>query len=214
MTSPTRRYRGVPAEERRARRRAALLAAGLELLGTRGWAATTMRGVCGRAALNDRYFYESFADMDALLLAIVDDQAAEGTARILAAAENAPRRLGARTRAVVTAAVDFFTEDPRRARIMAHEFPANALLQERRQRIISTLADIFAAQAHEVLGEISVSPADLGLTALTVTAGLWELLAAWLRGDLEIDRDHLVDYVVAFVSSTTDLASGLERERR
>lgn len=88
----TRPYRGVPADQRRARRRAALMEAGLELLGTRGWAATTVRQVCAEAGLNDRYFYENFPDRDALLLAIIDDQVAQGTDVILSAARQAPRR--------------------------------------------------------------------------------------------------------------------------
>ncbi|MFD0533010.1 TetR/AcrR family transcriptional regulator [Actinomadura luteofluorescens] len=118
-------YRGVPADQRRARRRAALLAAGLELLGTQGWAATTVRKVCAEAGLNDRYFYESFPDRDALLLAIVDEQVARGTDVILSAARRAPRHPQARTRAVVTAVFDFLTTDPRRAHILTHAFPSS-----------------------------------------------------------------------------------------
>nr|BFE80268.1 hypothetical protein GCM10020093_028690 [Planobispora longispora] len=78
--------------------------------------------------LNDRYFYESFTDLDALLLAVVDDQAARGTAVILAAASAPPHRLRARARAVVEAIVDFLSADPRRGRVLAHEFSAHPLL--------------------------------------------------------------------------------------
>jgi len=204
----------VPAEQRRALRRAALLEAGLELLGTSGWAATTVRGVCTRAGLNDRYFYENFTDRDALLLAIVDDQAEQGTAAILDAARRSPRDLKARIRASVNAIVGFFTADPRRARILTHEFPANPLLQERRRQIIHGLTGIFVAQTHEVLDPLPLSDTDLELTALTLTSGLWDLLAAWLRGDLSIDRDHLVDYTVALLLTTTDLAAPLHHRLR
>ncbi|MEU4834985.1 TetR/AcrR family transcriptional regulator [Streptosporangium sp. NPDC023615] len=217
MTSQTpapRPYRGVPAEQRRALRRAALLEAGLELLGTRGWSTATVRGVCTRAGLNDRYFYESFADLDALLLTVVDEQAAQGTAVILAAARNAPQRLRARTRAAVEAIVDFLAADPRRARILAHEFPANPLLQRHRRGIVQTLAAIFITQVHELLEEVPLSDTDLELTALTVTNGLWELLTSWFRGDLDTGRDHLVDYAVAFLLTTTELAPALESRLR
>lgn len=200
--------------QRKAQRRAALLEAGLELLGTQGWAATTMRAVCRKAGLNDRYFYENFTDMDALLLTIVDDLAAQGTATILTVSGSAPRRLPARTRAVVIAVLDFLTEDPRRAHILAHEFPANSLLQQRRREITKALVNIFTAQAHDLLDDISVSDTDLELTALTVIAGLWEVITTWLQGDLETSRDHLVDYVVAFLLTTTDLTSTLQRQLR
>ncbi|MCP9951761.1 MULTISPECIES: TetR/AcrR family transcriptional regulator [Actinomadura] len=207
----TRPYRGVPADQRRARRRAALMEAGLELLGTRGWAATTVRQVCAEAGLNDRYFYENFPDRDALLLAIIDDQVAQGTDVILSAARQAPRRPQPRTRAVVTAILDFLTGDPRRAHILTHAFPASPLLQRRRVEIIRTMTAIFAAQTHETLDQVLLPDVDVELTGLTLTAGLWELFTTWFRGDLGIDRDHLVDYTVALVLSTTELATPLHQ---
>ncbi|TDD60824.1 TetR/AcrR family transcriptional regulator, partial [Actinomadura darangshiensis] len=207
-------YRGVPADQRRARRRAALLAAGLELLGTQGWAATTVRKVCAEAGLNDRYFYENFPDRDALLLAIIDDQVAQGTDVILSAAREAPRHPRPRTRAVVTAILDFLTGDPRRAHILTHAFPASPLLQRRRVEIIRTMAAIFAAQTHETLDQVLLPDVDVELTGLTLTAGLWELFTTWFRGDLGIDRDHLIDYTVALVLSTTELAAPLHHHLR
>ncbi|WP_141576752.1 TetR/AcrR family transcriptional regulator [Actinomadura sp. WMMA1423] len=208
-TSRARPYGGVPADQRRARRRAALMAAGLELLGTRGWAATTVRKVCAEAGLNDRYFYESFPDRDALLLAIVDDQVAQGTHVILSAARRAPRHPAARTRAVVTAVFDFLTTDPRRAHILTHAFPSSPLLQRRRVEILRSMAAIFAAQTHETLDQVLLPDIDVELTGLTLTAGLWELFTTWFRGDLDVDRDHLIDYTVALMLSTIELAAPL-----
>jgi AcrR family transcriptional regulator len=207
----TRSYRGASADERRARRRAALLAAGLDLLGTRGWSGTTVRGVCAAAGLNDRYFYESFADLDALRLAVVDDLVAQGTAAILAATHT-PRDLRARTRAVVTAIVDFFTADPRRAHILVHEFGSRPLLAGRRRGLIQGLVGIFTGQVHEILGPVPVSDADVELTALTLIGGGFELITTWLRGDLAVGREHLIDFVVALMLTSTDLATALDRE--
>ena len=213
MASLTRPYRGASADERRARRRSALLDAGLELLGTKGWAGTTVRGVCAQAGLNDRYFYESFPDLDALRLAVIDDLAAHGTAAILAATA-APRDLRARTRAVVTAIVDFFTADPRRARILVHEFQANQVLADRRRQLIQALVGIFTAQVHEILGPVPVGDTDVELTALTLIGGGLELVTTWLRGDLAVDRGHLIDFIVAMMMTSTDLAAALDRESR
>jgi AcrR family transcriptional regulator len=198
VSTATRSYGGASADQRKARRRAALLEAGLELLGTKGWAGTTVRGVCALAGLNDRYFYESFADLDTLRLAVVDDLAAQGTAAILAAT-HAPRDLRARSRAVVTAVVDFFTADPRRAHILVHEFQASEPLRERRRQLIQGLVAIFAAQVHEILGEVPAS--DVELTALTLIGGVLELVITWLRGDLAVDREHLIDFIVALMLS-------------
>ncbi|WP_278258124.1 TetR family transcriptional regulator [Nocardioides convexus] len=59
LPAPRRRYGGKTAEQRRAERREALLAAAVDIWQESGWAAVTMRGVCARAGLTDRYFYES-----------------------------------------------------------------------------------------------------------------------------------------------------------
>ncbi|MFD0533009.1 hypothetical protein ACFQY7_03690 [Actinomadura luteofluorescens] len=50
---------------------------------------------------------------------------------------------------------------------------------------------------------------DVELTGLTLTAGLWELFTTWFRGDLDVDRDHLIDYTVALMLSTIELAAPL-----
>jgi AcrR family transcriptional regulator len=170
--------------------------------------------VCAEAGLNDRYFYESFPDRDALLLAVIDDQVARGTDVILSAAREAPRDPQARTRAVVTAILDFLTGDPRRAHILTHAFPASPLLQRRRIEIVRTMAAIFAAQTHETLDQVLLPDIDVELTGLTLTAGLWEVFTTWFRGDLSIDRDHLVDYTVALILSTTELAAPLHHRLR
>ena len=54
-------------EERVAARRARFIEAGIELFGTQGFRGATVRGICAAAGLTDRYFYESFASLDALL---------------------------------------------------------------------------------------------------------------------------------------------------
>lgn len=80
-----RSYGGLSAEQRQAVRRARLLDAGLELLGTAGWTATTMTAVCREAGLTERYFYESFADRDALAEAVFDRLAVGAREAILVA---------------------------------------------------------------------------------------------------------------------------------
>src|SRR6201998_896203 len=89
MASATRSYGGVPAEERRATRRGALIEAALDLFAEGGVRAVSKRAVCARARLNDRYFYEHFTDSDALLEAIVRDLTALGLEGVGAATRGA-----------------------------------------------------------------------------------------------------------------------------
>src|ERR1700690_3386694 len=66
-------WRGQSPAQRSAVRRGQLLPAGLEMFGTAGWRQSTVRGICAAAGLSERYFYESFASRDELLLAVYDD---------------------------------------------------------------------------------------------------------------------------------------------
>ncbi|HEX6416981.1 MAG TPA: TetR/AcrR family transcriptional regulator, partial [Acidimicrobiales bacterium] len=85
-STPTRRrWAGIPAEDRRAARRVQLVDAAFDLLGSGGEAAVTVRAVCRHARLNPRYFYESFDDLDALLIAVYERTVTELTTHVLAA---------------------------------------------------------------------------------------------------------------------------------
>ncbi|MBI5104391.1 MAG: helix-turn-helix transcriptional regulator, partial [Solirubrobacterales bacterium] len=77
MVTGGRVYGGMTPAERRARRRAQLLEAGLEVFARRGWARATVADVCRAAGLSQRYFYEQFADREGLFLAITDRIAEE-----------------------------------------------------------------------------------------------------------------------------------------
>jgi AcrR family transcriptional regulator len=204
----TRTYGGVTGEQRRARRHKALTEAALDLVADGGWERVTVRAVCTRARLNDRYFYESFPDRDALLLAARDGIAAEGLRAFQEAiATTEPER---RIRAVVEAVIDFFTEDPRRGHLM---FASHDALRGRRREMLRTLARIVADQAAELLGAAAAGGKDRELGALTLVSGTMEVFAEWLRGELDVTREHLADFLVAMITTTGDLAATLDEVR-
>src|ERR1700757_1777937 len=101
-----RTYGGVNQEQRVAVRRDALVHAGLELLGGEGLQATSVRAVCTSAGLTARYFYESFENLDALLIAVFDAIVAELAERVVAAALAAPEQAGAKAQAAIRAGVE------------------------------------------------------------------------------------------------------------
>ncbi len=90
-----RRYGGRDAGERRAERREQLLAAALELFGTRGFHAVTIRQLCAEARLAPRYFYEQFGDREELLRTVYATGMAAVFGAVLAARETAPPDLTA-----------------------------------------------------------------------------------------------------------------------
>jgi len=65
-----RAYAGQSLAERRDIRRRALIDAGIRVYGSDGFRAATVKLVCREAGLTERYFYESFANNEALFAAI------------------------------------------------------------------------------------------------------------------------------------------------
>jgi AcrR family transcriptional regulator len=186
-------YGGVGADERKSARRAKLLAAALELLGTEGWQATTVRAICGTARLTPRYFYESFPDRDAVLLAVFDELAQEGAAVVLAAVGKAPDDARAKSRAAIGAFVELVTDDPRKARVLFVEAMGSEALAQRRFETLRMFATLVAEQARQFYGVPGEADPLVEITALMLAGGLAETLLAWLDGTLQVTREQLID---------------------
>jgi AcrR family transcriptional regulator len=201
-----RTYGGATPEERRIRRRAALYEAALDLLAEGGWERVTVRGVCSRARLNDRYFYESFRDPEALLLAVREQVTADAFTTITEAIKNTEPDPDVRIRAIVVAVIDFFTTDPRRGHLLLQS-QATEELRRARQATVRVMARLVVEQGVVMLGD-HASPShstDRELAALTLVHGTLELFASWLRGELDVTREHLTDFLVAMVRTTGEL---------
>ncbi|HTC29133.1 MAG TPA: helix-turn-helix domain-containing protein, partial [Candidatus Acidoferrum sp.] len=72
IDKPSRRYGGLSVAQRRAERRARLLAAGLQLFGTAGFLKTSIPMICNASGVTARHFYEEFPSREALLRTILD----------------------------------------------------------------------------------------------------------------------------------------------
>jgi AcrR family transcriptional regulator len=197
---PARAYGGVAVEERRARRRAALLDAALHLLAEDGAGAVTKRAVCQRARLNDRYFYDHFTDRDALLEALAGEVTAQGIAVVVAAVHAAGPDVRERLRAAADAAIGFVVADPRHGALLLQAHNAEPL-QLARLAGQHAIAQAMVAVAAEQPGE--TDPLDLDMIAYTVVCGLLELVAAWIRDEFAADRERLVDLVARLLLTST-----------
>ena len=71
-TAGRRHYGGHSTEERRLARRERLIEAAIRVYGEVGYRNATVKAVCEAAGLTERYFYESFANSEALLIAAFD----------------------------------------------------------------------------------------------------------------------------------------------
>jgi AcrR family transcriptional regulator len=205
VSPATRSYGGVSAAERSATRRAALIEAALDVLAESGASSVTMQAVCTRARLNDRYFYEHFTDCDALLEVAAQDFTAQGLQAVIGATRAAPSDIRAQVHAAADAALDFMTADPRRGQLLLGS-QSTKVLQSARLASTRTIA---SAMTREMLGESAPTPLDTELAAFTIVSGTVELVAAWLRGDYDISRQHLADLVAAMLLSINGISTAL-----
>ncbi|WP_408897360.1 TetR/AcrR family transcriptional regulator [Nocardioides sp. R1-1] len=193
-----RRYGGRAAEERVAERRARLLEAGLDLMGTRGVAGTTVRGIAERSGLAARYFYESFPSIEALQLAVFEQIAAEAADRALGALATAPAAAPARTRAVLAEMVDLLLEDPRKGRVALIESITSPVLGPRVLEESRRFAGMLAATASA--GDPGAAPeglpVEVRLRAQFLIGGVAHTVGAALQGDIAVERERLVDVLV------------------
>ena len=113
-----RRYGGVLPEERQRLRRAKLIEGALEVFGTKGFHATTVREVCVAAHLTERYFYESFKTLPQLFLATYAELRAQLMDLTLASIKQAEQTPLGMLEPAMRVFLEFIRDDPRRGRVM------------------------------------------------------------------------------------------------
>ncbi|QLY32105.1 TetR/AcrR family transcriptional regulator [Nocardia huaxiensis] len=200
--SPNKRggtWGGRTQEQRRAERRTRLIEAALTIWLENGWAAVTMRGVCTRAGLNDRYFYEHFADRDELLAVVWDEVCFEVFGELSAlVAEHVELAALDILHLAVARAVDLQTAGP--ARILFGNHAGSRILEERRKAMLTEATDLLIATARPYLRP-GVDESDLRMGVLMGIGGFVELLTAWRMGAIEADTSRIIDHV----NATADL---------
>lgn len=208
-----RRWTGLSAEDRRQERRALLLDAAFELLGSDGWEAMTVRSVLERARLNPRYFYESFGDLDQLAVAVYDRVVDELGAVVWAALATSKDAPADQVGGVVRGIVEFIDEDRRRGRVLYVEGLGNEALNRRRietgRMVVAFLEDSAAArrpsgQAADEIGRVAAS---------VLVGGFSQLLVDWLAGRMRTDRERLIGDATTLLLALGDAAATVAAER-
>lgn len=187
MTELVRPFRGVSAEDRMAERRTRLKEACLAVVLAEGVSGTTVDRVCAEASLTKRYFYESFTNLDELLLAIAGDMFDGIRDQIRAVTENADTR-SERTHLAVTTLIATLSNDPRLARLYV-ECPGHPVLMQRREQAIAAFTT-FVATA--VLPEDGPVDAQRLLGTRVLVAGTTDLVTSWLAGNIEADQSDII----------------------
>lgn len=193
VVNPPRRYRGITAAERQAQRREQMLDAGLEIFGTQGYASSSVRSISAEAGLNSRYFYESFANKEELLVAVYERIMIEvGLAVRDATAKETT--IEGQARAGLRASWAIMTADRRKARVVAIEVvgvsePLETLRRQRRH----AFAELMMRNALSIVDEGVELSLDPVLISRALMGGVVDILVDWIHGEVEISADEIAE---------------------
>lgn len=203
-----RTWRGLAPADRIAARRAQLIETATDMMATSGSAELSMRGVCRKAGLTERYFYENFPNLDALMTTVLETVVIAARDRLLEALAEAPAEREAMFHHVVSAFTDFLLEDRRRGPIMFIESQANPVLSARGDELIA----LFTAPIAFTIGsgdyrEPLPDHLDATLNANAIFGALAYLYRPWLDGTFEVSRERFDHHAVRLLTSIATVRS-------
>jgi AcrR family transcriptional regulator len=176
------RWSGVPLESRLAVRRDNLVSAGVALLGEDSGPALTVRAVCRKAALTERYFYESFADRDEFVRAVYDDVCTNAMTTLTSA--KTPRE-------AVEQFVELMVDDPVRGRVLLLAPAVEPVLTRSGAEWMPTFIELLQHKLSRI-----ADPARQKMVATSLIGALTSLFTAYLSGQLGTTRKQFIDYCV------------------
>ncbi|HEX4939963.1 MAG TPA: TetR/AcrR family transcriptional regulator [Candidatus Kapabacteria bacterium] len=215
MSQPTRPFLGESAETRISARRQILLETAFQMAAESGWKGLSIHQLCQEAGLNKRYFYESFADLDELGAALVDDLAERLIATGQAAVQSGLQQgfdTMALARHALRQSIGWLVEDPRRARMLFSMAGDNPRALQHRQDVIRKLAQtlsVFSIEYHQADEPHVIVKVGSAL----LIGGTIEIVVGWLDGQLEVSLDELVEDVASFWVAVGNSAIELTKRR-
>ena len=181
------RWTGVPLESRLALRRDNLITAGVQLLGSDSGPALTVRAVCRKAALTERYFYESFSDRDEFVRAVYDDVCTRAMNTLTSA--KTPRE-------AVEQFVELMVDDPVRGRVLLLAPAVEPVLTQSGAEWMPNFIDLLQGKLTQI-GD----PVRQKMIATSLIGGLTALFTAYLDGRLAATREQFIDFCVDMLLS-------------
>jgi AcrR family transcriptional regulator len=193
-TQPARPYRGVSQEERRAQRRSQLIAAAIEVYGEIGYRQATVKAVCEAAGLTERYFYESFANSEDLLIASYNAVTYAVFDQVRGSAAGAGATRAERARAMLRAYFAALQRDPRSARVFLVEI----------RGVSRAVAKAFDASLRAIGAEVARIAGPEGeapdpLLQAGVVGGVIHMALRWIEDGYTPDIDSVTDSAMRLV---------------
>ena len=177
----------------------------MDIFGTNGYRAATIDHICARAGLSKRYFYESFPDSEALLLACYERCCEEFHDAMVAAVTEAPETIEAQVRAALVGYFSAIDADPRGARITLLEVLG----------VSTTVDEVYAAQRRRFASSIEALAGDAFSTSKlpkpqldVIAQGIFGVVTSvatqWLLDHRRRPRAQLIDATYVLVLAVLD----------
>ncbi|CBL44085.1 Transcriptional regulator [gamma proteobacterium HdN1] len=206
-----RNYGGLSEADRVSARRKRLLDAGFEVFGTLGIRGTTVRMVCKSAGLTERYFYESFADSDALFCAVYERELRVLQTLFVSHLPSLPITLNERIHAILTIVFNSM-RDSRRVRIFYVEALAGSeQVQNMYHYSVRFQAQLSATFIRADNPAVTASNDVLLQVGYAINGAFSSLLVQWMRGGYTTPIEIVVSSAEIFVHGV--MRELLERSR-
>lgn len=203
---PNRTYAGKNAQARRDERRQKLMAAGIVLIGQQGFAATTIDDICREAGLTKRYFYESFATREELLMSAFESVTQELFVKVATAARPHAGDPRALVRVGVQETFAFVAAQPDKGRLMMIEaMSVRSELGRLYVKRFGAFVELVMSLTRPFLPQGAASDAELAVMARGAVGAIIHLCQGWIATDFKQPIDELV-------TGTVRIFAGIGRE--
>jgi AcrR family transcriptional regulator len=187
-------YGGRSAAQLQLERRARLVASGLDLFATHGYAHCRIEQLCAQAKVTTRHFYEEFESREALLAAVYDMVIAHTRTAVLTALQNAEDGAENRIKKAIKAFVHAYTDNPRYARIACIEVVGvSEDMARKRRAVIHEFAQVIETYANFLASTGALPERNYHLPCVAMVGAVNELMSEWLTVDHPPSVDELTD---------------------
>lgn len=200
--SSRRTYGGLSEAERVNERRERFLEAGLEILGTVGLRGATVRKVCKEAGLTERYFYESFTDMEDLFCAVYAQQLNTVGRRFLELLPTLPEPLDERIRACLHIYFGVMRNDRMVRVVYIESMAGTARVNEVMLSNATAQSAVTAMLLKQDNPDLNLSEEFISGMAIAISGALSAVAVQWMLGGYKMDQDTLVESCLLLVQGT------------
>ncbi len=198
-------YRGESAAQRREERYQRLLDAALEIIGSEGFKAATVRAVCGRAELTQRYYYEAFDNAEDMFMALYERELQQLARALSAAVEAAPKDPPAFARAALGAVFRHLREHPQAARtLMIEVYGISPRVDETYRAGSQRMIDLVVGYARPLVEPERLKGLDIDLQGAALVGAVIFVAMNWVLSDFAKPDAVIVENLMVLASSIVD----------